>query len=199
MSQLSLIPPRDHLAPPPTAAAPTPLPPHLRQQCCPCLCRHHQLQKIQISSTVLQLSKLPFHWHRRYVFCSCSHDLRCCLLTWLNGRHFIHPATHFLPSKRHLPLHCFRHHRTISRSFPSHLFQIYLYDSKEVSGHISTSIRSALDCPLNYARIYLPNLLPICLRRVVYLDSDLVLVDDITKLAVTPLGDNSALAAPKYC
>ncbi|KAE8701235.1 putative galacturonosyltransferase-like 1 [Hibiscus syriacus] len=88
---------------------------------------------------------------------------------------------------------------TISRSFASLLFQIYLYDSKAKSGHISTSIRSALDCPLNYARIYLPNLLPSCLRRVVYLDSDLILVDDITKLAATPLGDNSALAAPEYC
>ncbi|KAE8656582.1 putative galacturonosyltransferase-like 1 [Hibiscus syriacus] len=48
---------------------------------------------------------------------------------------------------------------------------------------ISTSIRSALDCPLNYARSYLANLLPLCVRRVVYLDSDLVLVDDIAKLA----------------
>ncbi|KAK8606788.1 hypothetical protein V6N13_052545 [Hibiscus sabdariffa] len=90
-------------------------------------------------------------------------------------------------------------HRRISRSFPSQLFKIYLYDSKAASGHISTSIRSALDCPLNYARNYLPNLLPHCLGRVIYLDSDLILVDDIAKLAATPLGDNSVLAAPEYC
>ncbi|KAL4367500.1 hypothetical protein GQ457_05G006690 [Hibiscus cannabinus] len=90
-------------------------------------------------------------------------------------------------------------HRRISRSFPSQLFKIYLYDSKAASGHISTSIRSALDCPLNYARNYLPNLLPHCLGRVIYLDSDLILVDDIAKLAATPLGDSSVLAAPEYC
>ncbi|GMJ07940.1 galacturonosyltransferase-like 2 [Hibiscus trionum] len=89
--------------------------------------------------------------------------------------------------------------RRISRSFPYLFFQIYLYDSKAVSGHISTSIRWALDCPLNYARNYLPNLLPHCLRRVVYLDSDLILVDDIAKLAATPLGGNSVVAAPEYC
>ncbi|MBA0863926.1 hypothetical protein Goshw_027379, partial [Gossypium schwendimanii] len=88
---------------------------------------------------------------------------------------------------------------TISRAFPALVFQIYPYDSKAVSGLISTYIRSALDCPLNYARNYLPNLLPRCLRRVVYLDSDLVLVDDMAKLAATPLGDSSVLAAPEYC
>ncbi|TYI56438.1 hypothetical protein E1A91_D11G210400v1 [Gossypium mustelinum] len=103
---------------------------------------------------------------------------------------------HFIPSStanhQHLRL-------TISRSFPSLKFQIYPYDSSKVSELISTSIRSALDCPLNYARNYLANLLPPCLSRVVYLDSDLVLVDDIAKLAATPLGDRSVLAAPEYC
>ncbi|KAK6258407.1 Glycosyl transferase [Theobroma cacao] len=93
--------------------------------------------------------------------------------------------------------HHLRH--KISHSFPSLKFQIYPYASSAVSGLISTSIRSALDCPLNYARNYLANILPPCLRRVVYLDSDLVLVDDIAKLAATPLGDNSVLAAPEYC
>lgn len=32
-----------------------------------------------------------------------------------------------------------------------------------------------------------------------YLDSDLVLVDDIAKLAATPLGEEAVLAAPEYC
>ncbi|GMY28480.1 probable galacturonosyltransferase-like 1 [Fagus crenata] len=88
---------------------------------------------------------------------------------------------------------------TLSNSFPYLKFQIYPFDDSHVSGLISTSIRSALDCPLNYARSYLPNILPLCVRRVVYLDSDLVLVDDIAKLAATPLGDDSVLAAPEYC
>jgi hypothetical protein len=88
---------------------------------------------------------------------------------------------------------------TISDSFPYLKFQIYPFDDSAVSGLISTSIRSALDCPLNYARSYLADLLPICVRRVVYLDSDLILVDDIAKLAATELGENSVLAAPEYC
>ncbi|KAL5558104.1 hypothetical protein UlMin_034315 [Ulmus minor] len=88
---------------------------------------------------------------------------------------------------------------TISASFPYLKFQIYPFDDSAVSGLISTSIRSALDCPLNYARSYLANLLPICVRRVVYLDSDLILVDDIAKLTATNLGDSSVLAAPEYC
>ncbi|KAK9271253.1 hypothetical protein L1049_026843 [Liquidambar formosana] len=88
---------------------------------------------------------------------------------------------------------------TISASFPYLRFHVNIFDDSAVAGLISTSIRSALDCPLNYARSYLANLLPLCVRRVVYLDSDLVLVDDIAKLAATPLGDKSVLAAPEYC
>lgn len=88
---------------------------------------------------------------------------------------------------------------TISNSFPYLKFRVYPFDESAVSGLISTSIRAALDCPLNYARNYLANLLPPCVRRIVYLDSDLVLVDDIAKLAATPLGDRAVLAAPEYC
>ncbi|XP_059457426.1 probable galacturonosyltransferase-like 1 [Corylus avellana] len=88
---------------------------------------------------------------------------------------------------------------SLSASFPYLKFRVYHFDHSAVSGLISTSIRAALDCPLNYARNYLANLLPSCVRRVVYLDSDLVLVDDIAKLAATPLGDKTVLAAPEYC
>ncbi|XP_004291912.1 PREDICTED: probable galacturonosyltransferase-like 1 [Fragaria vesca subsp. vesca] len=89
---------------------------------------------------------------------------------------------------------------TIASSFPYLTFQIYPFDDSHVTGLISTSIRSALDCPLNYARSYLANLLPLCVRRVVYLDSDLILVDDIAKLADIPLGnEDTVLAAPEYC
>ncbi|KAK9158528.1 hypothetical protein Scep_005102 [Stephania cephalantha] len=73
--------------------------------------------------------------------------------------------------------------RTLSAS-------LYPFRSSSVLGLISSSIRSALDCPLNYTRSYLPHLLPfipLCLHRVVYLDSDLFLVDDIAKLSATPL------------
>ncbi|KAE8731351.1 putative galacturonosyltransferase-like 6 [Hibiscus syriacus] len=88
---------------------------------------------------------------------------------------------------------------TISSSFPYLNFKLYPFDDSTVSRLISISIRSALDCPLNYARSYLADLFPLCVRRVLYLDSDLVLVDDIVILAATQLGDNSVLAAPEYC
>ncbi|KAL9856989.1 putative galacturonosyltransferase-like 1 [Arabidopsis thaliana] len=88
---------------------------------------------------------------------------------------------------------------TISSSFPYLDFTVYVFNVSSVSRLISSSIRSALDCPLNYARSYLADLLPPCVRRVVYLDSDLILVDDIAKLAATDLGRDSVLAAPEYC
>ncbi|XP_052200857.1 probable galacturonosyltransferase-like 1 [Diospyros lotus] len=88
---------------------------------------------------------------------------------------------------------------TISSTFPYLKFRVYTFDAASVARLISTSIRSALDCPLNYARSYLARLLPICVRKVVYLDSDLVLVDDIAKLAATPLPGDTVLAAPEYC
>uniref|UniRef100_A0A5B7BSI9 Hexosyltransferase n=1 Tax=Davidia involucrata TaxID=16924 RepID=A0A5B7BSI9_DAVIN len=88
---------------------------------------------------------------------------------------------------------------TIANSFPYLRFRVYRFDDSAVAGLISTSIRAALDCPLNYARNYLADLLPTCVRKVVYLDSDLVLVDDIAKLAATPLGNRAVLAAPEYC
>ncbi|KAM1099976.1 hypothetical protein ACFX15_006270 [Malus domestica] len=72
----------------------------------------------------------------------------------------------------------------------SHLSSVFLGD---VSGLISTFIRSALDCSLNYARSYLTELLPLCVCCVVYLDFSLILVDDIAKLFSIPL-----LAAPEY-
>ncbi|KAF3952240.1 hypothetical protein CMV_022186 [Castanea mollissima] len=87
----------------------------------------------------------------------------------------------------------------ISNSFPYLKFRVYPFDDSAVLGLISTSIRAALDCALNYARNYLADLIPPCVRRIVYLDSDLVLVDDIAKLAATPLGNQAVLAAPEYC
>jgi probable galacturonosyltransferase-like 1 len=90
---------------------------------------------------------------------------------------------------------------TVRASFPSLAFRVYPFaDEARVAGLISTSIRGALDRPLNYARSYLASTLPACVRRVVYLDSDVVLTDDIAALAATPLpGEGTAVAAPQYC
>ncbi|KAI3412341.1 Hexosyltransferase, partial [Psidium guajava] len=89
--------------------------------------------------------------------------------------------------------------RAVAASFPYLCFGVYAFDDAAIAGLISTSIRSALDRPLNYARNYLAELLPPCVRKVVYLDSDLVLVDDVAKLAATPLDGDAVLAAPEYC
>ena len=87
---------------------------------------------------------------------------------------------------------------SIKSTFPFLRFKLYRFDSNRVRGKISKSIRQALDQPLNYARIYLGDILPADVRRVIYLDSDLVMVDDIAKLWGIDLG-GKVLAAPEYC
>jgi lipopolysaccharide biosynthesis glycosyltransferase len=82
--------------------------------------------------------------------------------------------------------------------FPQLRFKVYYFDPGRVRGLISTSVRQALEQPLNYARNYLADLLEPCVRRVIYLDSDLVLVDDVAKLWRTDLGGRT-VGAPEYC
>lgn len=98
---------------------------------------------------------------------------------------------HFLVSETNL--------ETLVRStFPNLNFKVYYFDPEIVRGLISTSVRQALEQPLNYARNYMANLLEPCVTRVIYLDSDLVLVDDIGKLWATSLGGKT-IGAPEYC
>ncbi|XP_020582622.1 probable galacturonosyltransferase-like 7 [Phalaenopsis equestris] len=66
--------------------------------------------------------------------------------------------------------------------FPSLRFIAHRFHEDRVLGLISASIRPALETPLNYARNYLADLLPPCVRRVIYLDSDILVVDDIRRL-----------------
>ncbi|KAA0057581.1 putative galacturonosyltransferase-like 4 [Cucumis melo var. makuwa] len=86
----------------------------------------------------------------------------------------------------------------IKATFPYLKFRVYRFDAGRVRGKISKSIRQALDQPLNYARIYLAEILPSEVKRVIYLDSDLVVVDDVAELWGVNLGDK-VLAAPEYC
>lgn len=86
----------------------------------------------------------------------------------------------------------------IRSTFPFLKFRIYHFDERLVRDRISSSVRQALEQPLNYARNYLADLLEPCVRRVIYLDSDLVVVDDIFKLWATRLGSNT-VGAPEYC
>ncbi|KAK3005896.1 hypothetical protein RJ639_017762 [Escallonia herrerae] len=89
-------------------------------------------------------------------------------------------------------------HSSIKSTFPYLNFKVYRFDASRVRGKISKSIRQALDQPLNYARVYLADIIPTSVKRVIYLDSDLVMVDDIAKLWEVDLGDK-VIAAPEYC
>nr|XP_016477619.1 PREDICTED: probable galacturonosyltransferase-like 7 [Nicotiana tabacum] len=82
--------------------------------------------------------------------------------------------------------------------FPELKFNVYYFDSKRVKTLISTSVREALEHPLNYARNYLADLLEPSIHRVIYLDSDIIVIDDIFKLWSTNLG-GKAIGAPEYC
>ena len=65
-------------------------------------------------------------------------------------------------------------------SFPSLLFEIYPFvQESDVALLISPSLRKALDKPSNHARNHIPSLLPTCVSRALYLDSDVILVDDV--------------------
>ncbi|CAO2824356.1 unnamed protein product [Amaranthus hypochondriacus] len=86
----------------------------------------------------------------------------------------------------------------VKSTFPHLKFKLYPFDDRIVRPLISTSVRQALEQPLNYARNYLASLLEPCIRRVIYLDSDLILVDDIAKLWNTSLGSKT-IGAPEYC
>jgi lipopolysaccharide biosynthesis glycosyltransferase len=98
---------------------------------------------------------------------------------------------HFLVSETNLE-------SLVRSTFPQLKFKVYYFDPEIVRSLISTSVRQALEQPLNYARNYLADLLETCVKRVIYLDSDLVVVDDIAKLWATNLGSRT-IGAPEYC
>ncbi|KAG8370625.1 hypothetical protein BUALT_Bualt13G0002800 [Buddleja alternifolia] len=86
----------------------------------------------------------------------------------------------------------------VRSTFPELKFKVYYFDPERVRNLISSSVRQALEQPLNYARNYLADLLETCVTRVIYLDSDLIVVDDISKLWSTTLG-HKTIGAPVYC
>ncbi|XP_013621785.1 PREDICTED: probable galacturonosyltransferase-like 6 [Brassica oleracea var. oleracea] len=86
----------------------------------------------------------------------------------------------------------------VRSTFQELKFKVYYFAPETVRGLISSSVRQALEQPLNYARNYLAELLEGCVNRVIYLDSDLVVVDDIAKLWKTGLGPR-VIGAPEYC
>lgn len=82
--------------------------------------------------------------------------------------------------------------------FPSLKFKAYYFNPEIVQNKISSTVRDTLEQPLNYARNYLAHLLEPCVERVIYLDSDVILVDDISKLWRTNLA-TATVGSPEYC
>ncbi|KAL6573655.1 putative galacturonosyltransferase-like 3 [Orobanche hederae] len=103
-------------------------------------------------------------------------------------------AFHFLAAPSHHP----SLRETLYAAFPYLRFSLYPFNPAIVNHLISSSIRRALDQPLNYARIYLADLLPTAVNRVIYLDSDLIVVGDIAGLWKINLNSH-VLGAPEYC
>lgn len=89
--------------------------------------------------------------------------------------------------------------RIVKSAFPYLNFQIYPFDEQIVKTLITPSIRPALDNPLNYARSYIADILDPCIRRVIYLDSDVIVVDEIQTLWSIPLPGSKVIGAPEYC
>ncbi|CAM8985685.1 unnamed protein product [Rhodiola kirilowii] len=87
----------------------------------------------------------------------------------------------------------------VSTTFPYLSFETYTVDLDLIAFFVSNSIRSALDSPLNYARIYLAKILPTSISKVIFLDSDIILVDDVAHLTAIEFQNDIILAAPEYC
>lgn len=87
----------------------------------------------------------------------------------------------------------------VRSTFPSLNFKVYIFREDTVINLISSSVRHALENPLNYARNYLGDILDACVTRVIYLDSDVILVDDVFKLWNTTLTGDHVIGAPEYC
>nr|XP_043606112.1 probable galacturonosyltransferase-like 9 [Erigeron canadensis] len=89
--------------------------------------------------------------------------------------------------------------RLVRSTFTSLNFKVYIFREDTVINLISSSIRVALENPLNYARNYLGDILDPNVDRVIYLDSDVILVDDIQNLWNITLKKNRVIGAPEYC
>ncbi|XWS32815.1 hypothetical protein CRYUN_Cryun22dG0022000 [Craigia yunnanensis] len=89
--------------------------------------------------------------------------------------------------------------RIVKSAFPYLSFKVYIFQENLVRNLISSSIRQALDNPLNYARSYLADILEACIEREIYLDSDTIVVDDIQKLWSINFTGSKTIGAAEYC
>ncbi len=76
--------------------------------------------------------------------------------------------------------------------------RVYVFGGAKYEQMIRVPGEKRLGNPLNYARNWLPDILPACVRRTVYLDVDLTLRTDIRELHDVALG-NFVVASPEFC
>ena len=86
--------------------------------------------------------------------------------------------------------------RAVAASFPSLRFEIYPFGAEAAAGLISASVRATLEPPLNYAWNHLADILPPCVPRAIYLDSDVLAADDVRRLWETRLPAAAVVTAP---
>ncbi|KAF6155030.1 hypothetical protein GIB67_035777 [Kingdonia uniflora] len=78
---------------------------------------------------------------------------------------------------------------------------VMTFDANYLRGTMATilSILQHFTCPENVEfHFYLQDIIPVDVGRIIYLDSDIVVVDDIAKLWGAEL-DGNVVAAPEYC
>ena len=76
---------------------------------------------------------------------------------------------------------------TLHEKLPHLRFHKYPFDDKHVRTLITRAMREDLSSSLNYARFYLHALLPECVSKIVYFDTDLIVTGRIEKLWAMPL------------
>ncbi|XP_024399370.1 probable galacturonosyltransferase-like 3 [Physcomitrium patens] len=88
--------------------------------------------------------------------------------------------------------------KVVAETLPFLQFQTYPFDESLVKSRISYAVRHALEEPLNYARFYLAHMIDPCVKRIIYLDSDVLVIDRIEELWMINMG-NSTVGTPEYC
>mmetsp|Transcript_13948 Transcript_13948/g.39492 ORF Transcript_13948/g.39492 Transcript_13948/m.39492 type:complete len:619 (+) Transcript_13948:121-1977(+) len=89
---------------------------------------------------------------------------------------------------------------TLLKFFPMLRYKSYIIDASTMKGTIrGMEYRgSDLENPLNYVRITLPHILPDCVERFIYLDTDTLMLGRVEDMFNTDLGD-SVIASPEFC
>eukprot|EP00873_Tetraselmis_striata_P042478 jgi/Tetstr1/462742/TSEL_000702.t1 len=90
--------------------------------------------------------------------------------------------------------------RTVFQFFPSANYRSYVVDGTLMTGTIRGMVYRGKDLenPLNYVRINLPYMLPTCVEKFIYVDTDTLMLGRIEDLFATPLGKH-VIGSPEFC